>query len=473
MHSLFILFLEHTHTHARKMMSRKRAHPGSEEEEEEEKEEKEREEKEDDNARPIGFPAAAQPERQEMDFSGVRIEPMSQFMRMFPHTDSDPACRLAIFKTHQAEAELRLQKERDKFAGALAAADGTTSARSKKKRRMNDPILAGAAAASALFDAADASAALADPKGYAKHVGTLPSDNKDLTLVQLRELHYEQSQARPIALELLCDARRMLFKPEYHFPDRIPSDDEAYRLLRAKTRVSLPILTAQAEQQMMIQAGTWWFGNVQRTLPPCLYGVNCIGNHGMIQGLTEPVTFMAAMTEPQWRRLQETGEAPGSRWPCVLCHRYHSHEYVRQARVSVGPGHEIRASNPNEVLQFWYVLVDRPGGYKREFTEPVLDHEILIAPLAVIHYDLMPAQRAHPRAPWYVTQTQMMYDTGIRERQVPRLGETVKDFCSGAGRSNTDCSPTAPGSHAETRPCPASTACSDSASAAFPRTTSR
>lgn len=375
------------------------------------------------------FPAEAQPlVSPPHALPVVRIEGMSRTLDEFPHVLPDRACREQMHKVRVAEALLK--PHRPKGAAAKAADR-------------------------------EAEALLLTPHALS------------LSEVQLRELHYEESQEAPAELVPLLQARGLLQKPAYYTADNpLMGFDEACEHIRHNPRARLPLLTAQLEQQQMMQAGTWYVpvpGRDRpepRVFPPCCYGNQCIGQFGMIRGLTEAITFTRAMPKEQWHHFLRTGEAPRGSWPCVLCHRYHSHNYILQRHAYLRSGHEPRAGNPNEVYQFWYTLVDQPGGYKRDFVIRVRDHEILVAPLAVVHYELMRATRANPDSPWHVLQTDMMFDTDTRLlQQQPHVGSTVQDFCNGAGRSTTSSSPTGDASRARAPLAPRLTACSVSASA--------
>jgi hypothetical protein len=250
-----------------------------------------------------------------------------------------------------------------------------------------------------------------------------------------QQLHFEQSQHEPIALIRLREARSMLIKPYFVVEGEVSAVPQAHinRLLRAKTTVALPLLTAKTQSEMLIQSGDYMFPGVgMRNLPPCCHGVKCRGMvPDAIQGLTERVVFMRAMTEQQWEDLKTHNKQPSTNanWPCILCGEYNTTHYVLQSRNLLPMGHTIRREDPDEVLQLWYNLVDEEGGYYSRFIFQPLIGEALIEPIVLPNYFMMKAYKSGGLM-WKVKRDGIIYHPP--ESLQPKVGETEKNFQQGA-----------------------------------------
>ena len=349
------------------------------------------------------------------DAPAVAIQPMSAFTQAFPFTQVGTDCALALAKLNTAKAELS----------------------SNAGRRMREDA-------------------------HEDTLVTLSEHKKDLSVVQNIQLHLEASQHEPVELLRLREARANLIVPDYTAGTRAFSHQEACQLLRSRN-VSIPLISADTESEMLRQAGTWVFPGVgRRDFPPCCYGNRCIGMRpGMVHNLTEPVVFMRAMTEKQWAALKERNEQPSNKgWPCVLDGRMHTTEYVMLERLQPRPGHTIEREEPEAVYQLWRNLVDQPGGYHRQYVYMPRENEILIDPIARFNMWALPAVRpAVKGGAWTVSQEAIVF----RPPPPPAalLGESVQDFCGGASSSRMPPSGTTQPTRASSRPFPTvSAACS-------------
>lgn len=262
-----------------------------------------------------------------------------------------------------------------------------------------------------------------------------------------QQLHFEQSQHEPIALIRLREARSMLIKPFFVVENEVAAVDQQHinMLLRSKTTVALPLLTAQVQSEMLIQSGDFLFpGLGLRHLPPCCHGAKCRGMvPDAIQGLTERVVFMRAMTEEQWEELKSENKQPTSNanWPCILCGEYNTTHYVLQSRNLLPTGHTIKHEDPGEVLQLWYNLVDEEGGYYSRFIFQPLINEALIEPIVMPNYFMMKAYKSGGLM-WKVKRDGIIYRPP--ESLQPKVGETEKNFQQGACFTTNNNMPSGP-----------------------------
>lgn len=282
--------------------------------------------------------------------------------------------------------------------------------------------------------------AVSDPDSANDHVAqeilaTLSESKKDLDKVQLRRLQYDQSQHVPAEVQLLIDARAMLRAPQYTHGEHMHSHVEASEMLRRKF-LALPTYTARHETALMgRQAGTWELVGVgPRTYPPCVYGTQCVGHSSpaIINGLTERVIFMRAMSEEEWDTLVRTGAQPIGTHPCVLCHRLHTTRYAAKARMGLRPGHAMAdgAAAAEVVFQLWRNLVSVEGGYWTQYVFYPAENEILIEPIVAFHRSALTAHRM-PNGMWRIDQQVMVWRAPELLERVT-VGERAQDFCSGA-----------------------------------------
>jgi hypothetical protein len=250
-----------------------------------------------------------------------------------------------------------------------------------------------------------------------------------------QQLHFEQSQHEPIPLIRLREARSMLVKPYFLVQGEVAAvpQDHIHKLLRAKTTLSLTLLTAAVQSEMLVQSGSFHFpGLGVRHLPPCYHGTKCRGMiEDTIPGLTERVIFMRAMTEEQWADLKRSNKQPSenANWPCILCGEYNTTHYVLQSRNLLPAGHTLQREDPNEVLQLWYNLVDEEGGYHNRFIFQPNVGEALIEPIVMPNYFTMRAEKAGG-VMWRVKRDGIIYHAPTMPQ--PFIGEREKNFQKGA-----------------------------------------
>jgi hypothetical protein len=389
----------------------------------------------------------------ELYLSRIQIENMSTFTAQFPSTKLTSECALVAAK--MTEAYNQLNPKMDATSAAAAAAGA--------------------------------------PKVPRRELADLSPAKRDLSDVQMQQLHYDQSQAPLIEVERIRQYEAQMLKPQYHLATRMLSDEEASSMLRHNL-VSLPILTAQTEAMLMRQSGTFYFPQpapkqgVYRTFPPCGMGRRCVGMdsrmgpngqiiHSFIEGLDTPIIFCRAMTKEQLDELRRSDKQPtNDGWPCVLCHRRQTEQLVNQVRMGVPKGQQPITPALTTVYQLWKNLEDTEGGYHRKHMAPVRENEVVIAPLArfsarMLRGRFVPlsADPANPGAKfgfWEVTQEHTLFKPPTLVS--PHIGETLQSFSRGAStRSiNSAASATTPRKPASALPALQLTTCSASGSAA-------
>jgi hypothetical protein len=255
-----------------------------------------------------------------------------------------------------------------------------------------------------------------------------------------------------VQIELLNQARqRLAFRPTYQSSSVAYNDPETLRTHLRMGRLHLPVMSAKHESRLLIEARD----NVPIpgvpglvvSMPPCMYGAACVGrdNPPVIPELTEPVTFMRAMTEEEYTALVRTGAQPtsGPR-PCVLCHRYKTVCYAyrfHRVRSTLPPSARIEHEQPGEVLQLWCNLVDQADGYWKDFIYQPSDGEILVSPI-VFGFSHLRAYKKPATTPgamttslWRVDQSALMWAAPAMPEA--RTGEPLRNFCEGAGSTSS------------------------------------
>ncbi len=233
-------------------------------------------------------------------------------------------------------------------------------------------------------------------------------------------------------------------------------------LLRAGAQ-QLPILTAQHEQQLLYEAGTYRLSDGRSiTFPVCFMGRDCIANQYpkvAFTGQTRAFMMTAAMTPDEYTQLLQFNVKPKTIRPCVLCHRDSLIQYVLHLK-SLGLASEI--TDPREiqsrfrwhteqpgaepVYQLWRNLVDTPGGYyKSVVREPQNGESLpLLDPLARIStYHMICCTNTLEYQPprLYLNQHALMWRSTQQLLPTPVLppqGEMYKDFPNGAGITSTN-----------------------------------
>lgn len=379
----------------------------------------------DDSDGQSGFPSSASMQLPAAVNSLPAIKPMSQFLKDYSYTQLDTTCEHAIAKLAVAKAELS-----DKTA-----------------KRMRSSL---------------------DPSGNAKFGAVLSEHKKDLSVVGSRMLHYDESQREPVELEILRKAQGKLIRPDYTCGTQIHTHAESSHLLRSRN-LSLPLLTAKTESALMASAGRWYFhGLGWREFDPCCYGKECIGMLGLIDGFNGArVVLRRAMTETQYAHFTRTGEKPtNANWPCVLCGRMYTTQYVQQQRLGVRPKHEIVVEEPSHVYQLWRNLFDQPCGYQKQFMLMPEANEILVDPIPSIHLAYLRAHFHEGLAMWTISQDAMVW------REAPILdsflGESISNFCRGADSASrhSEGSVAIPAIPASKRASPTAAVCSNTGSQA-------
>ena len=330
------------------------------------------------------------------DLAPFRIESMKTFASQFPHLNMSSQCELAIAKLDVAKVAL-----------------SKTLANRLRRKAAESP--------SSVDNHADQ-----------ETLATLSEYKKDLSKVQSRRLHYDQSQHIPAEVELLHAARAQLAVPQFTHGEHMLAHTEASEMLRRKY-FRLPVYTAAHETQLMAQhAGTWTIeGFGERTFPPCCFGKECIGfkEVGLIPGLTERVVFMRAMSPEEWQNLALRGVQPVGTSPCILDGRLRTVRYVAKERLALRPGHTMQRDGPEAVFQLWRNLVGSEGGYWPRYIFVPAENEILIEPIVAFTRSTLHATRL-PNGMWSVSQDTMVWKPpALMERT---LGESAQDFCAGA-----------------------------------------
>lgn len=283
-----------------------------------------------------------------------------------------------------------------------------------------------------------AKAKAATPASRADHIVEL--DECRSTLLR-DEMHFDASQRVP-GLERLLQLRSRLVAGTVRVEGdvRIPTQKEAIHHLRHRV-LSLPLYTAKHESQLLMQAGTFSFGKETYTFPPCMFGRQCVASRmrtdyrgrtqSDIQGLTEPIVLMRAMSPDQWDHFVKTKIPPPGQSPCVLCHRENLAEYVHYVRLTMTSGSalaHVSSEEPNEVAQLWYNNFDCPGGYFKQHMLVPREREVVVAPIVEQGYWSLKAYRSGIM--WRIQQEALLWKPPrVME---PKIGEKLENFSRGA-----------------------------------------
>ena len=259
-------------------------------------------------------------------------------------------------------------------------------------------------------------------------------------------LHFEASQCIPgmaKILELYARVERMT--PTYRHPGQVtlPSPHDVAHGLRSDY-ISLPTFTAMHESNLLRAAGPRVYPAFKtstgvdipaRTVvyPPCVMGHQCVGFEGRqvapgessyIQGLTERIVLMRAMTPAQWHTLETQGIAPPGNSPCVLCHRQSLCEFVHHVRFMNSI--TVRIESNGEVAQLWQNKVDCAEGYFDKYIlKPSELREVVVAPIAEMARWPLRAFRDN-QGHWRIDQTPMVWKS--KAPLQPEVGESLRNF---------------------------------------------
>ena len=318
------------------------------------------------------------------------LRPIGELVREFPHLAMDTDCSIA----------------RSKLADGGATSSSSATPTAKKA-------------------AAKSAAAMPDPE-------------------QVKVLHFECSQERPAALEVLIQQRKNLIAPVDSVKGQLAEVSAAAvsRALREEKLV-LPLFTAEHEASQMVSAPNepvQLSNGKQYKFPQCMRGRQCVGYATLelpgepklypIEGLDERVVFMRAMTPEQWARFKaDPSYSPPGQGPCVLCHRATLSAYVHHVRLLNASSssvqlHSFESESPKEVFQLWYNTVDREGGYWRPCVLMPRPGEVVLEPLAEMCYQGLRAKRVG--ALWVVDQSAMVWRPG--RALAPDVGEQLSVF---------------------------------------------
>lgn len=350
----------------------------------------------------------------------VVLEPMSGFLKAFPHTNLDARC-----------------EEASKTLGVHVTALKRTSTHAMKRKRAPRPHD---------DDDDDLLPAAAEPR-----------------------LHLDASQSNPLEVQLLQQAFHDLMLPRYHVRNAtvVQSARDLVQIQRDKV-VSVPCFDASFESQLLVEANkTFSIDGRVLTFPPCCYGERCVGmtrDEGMgIRDLPEGgIVLMRAMTPAQYEALITKGEMPrNKKWPCVLCHRKNTIRFAKRMRI-LEQSPTQKADMEDCVAQFWCNKVDESGGYWRRYVFAPKEHEVLVAPLCESNFwSLRGVKRG---VLWTIDQSPLVWQPRKESVDI-RVGRNLQDFCGGAGNSETRTSTmTTKATDALPQACPTATACSASAS---------
>lgn len=255
------------------------------------------------------------------------------------------------------------------------------------------------------------------------------------------EMHFDASQRVP-GLERLLQLRSRLVTGTVRVEGdvRIPTHKEAIHHLRHRV-ISLPLYTAKHESQLLMQAGTFTFGKETYQFPPCMFGRQCVAarmrtdyrgrTQSDINGLTEPIVLMRAMSPDQWDAFVKTKIPPPGQSPCVLCHRENLAEYVHYVRLTMTSGSalaHVSSEEPNEVAQLWYNNFDCPGGYYKQHMLVPREREVVVAPIVEQGYWSLKAYKSGIM--WRIQQEALLWKP---PRAIePKVGEKLENFSRGA-----------------------------------------
>jgi hypothetical protein len=347
--------------------------------------------------------------------TSVRIEPMSNFLKNFPETRIGSQCALIAAKETQAASMLNPKSA----ARAQAAAAGGSMQVTGKPAKIK-PLL------------------------------DLSLAKRDLSDVQLQDLHYDQSQQPLLEVMRVQQYEAEMFKPAYCVGASVMSDESAEQLIGKGDVYHLPMIDAQTESNTMREAGTFFFPQrpplkgATRTFPPCARGSLCVGTElGLIQGLTQRIVFCRAMVKEEWDALVQHGTAPvANNWPCVLCHRKMTEQLKIQIRMGVPVGQQPMTPPITDPRQLWYNPIDVEGGYLSSFASSVYFNEIVVRPLARFSARMLSAQwrllhrdgNGHQHGYWQVQQEHALYKLSAMLQ--PVMAETLQNFCSGASKGS-------------------------------------
>lgn len=217
--------------------------------------------------------------------------------------------------------------------------------------------------------------------------------------------HEKAADVDPWQNKLFLSKVATLPRVQYYFRNVQPtlSHDQLLTMLKQR-QVQLPLLTAEYEQSIMGEAGL--FEGSLVTYPACVNGAQCVTNTMNIPDPEGVGKFIgtALMYPEELQALKTTGTQPVSRRPCILCCRYHLADFVLTMRMmKMSNESDARsaavdaAADTPQIHQLYRNLVDRPGGYYKEYMLVAREEEAILDPIVMFSCSPLRLVKYHGR----------------------------------------------------------------------------
>jgi hypothetical protein len=230
--------------------------------------------------------------------------------------------------------------------------------------------------------------------------------------------------------------------PIYYLKDQSDSqftDKQLNDMLRRK-QVSLPLLTAEYENEMLQEAGYFYHPLFDRpyNFPACRAGTNCVASRKRFrsQPKDKPIIMMSLMYENEYRAFIEQETPPPSiRW-CILCLRERLVEFMTHVRTLKSSNQMLGENSPayfrfhlpREILfQMHRNSFDCEGGYYGKYMLRAESNEAIIEPICRLNKSVCEMKQNKSTGRWYYDTTPTHWKPPILP--IPRCGDNIKNFC--------------------------------------------
>lgn len=253
--------------------------------------------------------------------------------------------------------------------------------------------------------------------------------------------HVKAASVNPWSHELFSQKLSALPQPSYYFRSVTSAALTHEQLLMSikQQQVRLPLLDANYEQKLLAESGKFSGSDIE--YPKCVNGEACVTNRWDIQipdpdGLGKFIST-ALMYPEEYESLKNEGKKPVDTRPCILCCRMLLCDWILFLRTMrmANESHQTSAKSAsnfdkilkNEVHQLYYNLMDRPGGYYRDYMLIPLENEVILDPICMFVCSPLKIVRL-PNGRRCIDQRVMVWKSP--ELVDARIGENVSNFLS-------------------------------------------
>lgn len=252
------------------------------------------------------------------------------------------------------------------------------------------------------------------------------------------KLHKQQASINPYQIQAFLLKRSNLPVPRFYCPSdkqHSLSQEELQRQL-SDNKLQLCCLEADFESALLAEAKPTKLKDcdgVLRQFPLCRYKDKCVGSTVKIRGLNEKIVLTALMFPHEYDKFLLDGTCPRVDRPCILCCRWILVDWditCRDLLMRGKKGHVSQSSSSSwhmkstQIMQLFYNVMDRPGGYFSQYCLTPNAREPMIQPMVRLNRLLLTAHKHNDR--WYINQDALVWKAPVAPE--PLMGESVKHF---------------------------------------------